>query len=161
LVIRFIRTLTERNYSTQKVFSIFPSRCFVAASNSGRSPSRFPNCPRPQLPASKFSRLQLSTDSPKSQLIYGWRFTGNQFVLASSTLRLTTRDIFLLSYSFGCYPRYIPPCLGPRRKHCLQQFFIVAPIVSMGTSLFLNAILSNGCVDLLIKNPLGISGYLF
>jgi hypothetical protein len=46
----------------------------------------------------------------------------NQSVLASSPLRLTTRDIFLLSYSSGCYSRYIPPWHGPRRKHRIQQF---------------------------------------
>jgi hypothetical protein len=47
-----------------KVFSVFISHCLVAASNSGRSPSSgFPNCPHPQLPASQFSQLQLSTDS--------------------------------------------------------------------------------------------------
>jgi hypothetical protein len=53
------------NYNTHEVFLSLTSRCLVAASNGGRSPSSsFPNCPRPQLPASSyFSRLQLSTDS--------------------------------------------------------------------------------------------------
>jgi hypothetical protein len=51
------------NYSTYKVFSIFTSHCLVAPSSSGRSTSsEFPNCPRPQLPASHFSQLQLSTE---------------------------------------------------------------------------------------------------
>jgi hypothetical protein len=50
------------NYSTQNLL-IFTSRCFVAASNGGCSPSsKFPICPRPQLPA-HFSHLQLSTQS--------------------------------------------------------------------------------------------------
>jgi hypothetical protein len=40
----------------------------VAASNGGRSlSSGFPNCPRPQLPASHFSKLQISTDSTITQ----------------------------------------------------------------------------------------------
>jgi hypothetical protein len=30
----------------------------------------------------------------KSKLVYDWRFTANQFVLASCPLRLTTRNIF-------------------------------------------------------------------
>jgi hypothetical protein len=46
------------------VFSVFTSRCLVAASNDGRFlSSGFPNVPRPQLPASQFSQLQLSTGS--------------------------------------------------------------------------------------------------
>jgi hypothetical protein len=41
------------NYSTHKVFTVFISRCLVAAFNGGRSPSsRLPNCRRPQLSAS-------------------------------------------------------------------------------------------------------------
>jgi hypothetical protein len=32
--------------------------------------------------------------SQSSKLLYDWRFTANQFVLASSPLRLTTRDVF-------------------------------------------------------------------
>jgi hypothetical protein len=51
----------------------------VAASNSGRSPSfGFPNCPRPQLPASHLSQRQLSTGSikPKSNLCYDRRSVG-------------------------------------------------------------------------------------
>jgi hypothetical protein len=38
------------NYSTHKVFSVFPSHCSVVAFNSGRSRySVFPKCPQPQL----------------------------------------------------------------------------------------------------------------
>jgi hypothetical protein len=46
------------------VFSVFSSRCLVAATN-GRlsSSSGFPNCSRPLLPAVHFSQLQLSTDT--------------------------------------------------------------------------------------------------
>jgi hypothetical protein len=36
----------------------------------------------------------LSTDKSKSKLLYDWRFTANQFILASSLLRPTTRDFF-------------------------------------------------------------------
>jgi hypothetical protein len=52
------------NNNTYNVFSVFSNRCLVAASNDGRRPasSGFPNCPRPQLPASHFLQLQLSTD---------------------------------------------------------------------------------------------------
>jgi hypothetical protein len=48
--------------------SVFTRRCLVAASNGGRSRSSgFPNCPRPQLPASHFSQL---TQQPMSKLCY-------------------------------------------------------------------------------------------
>jgi hypothetical protein len=49
-------------YSTYEVFSVFISRCLVAAFNGGRCRSSgFPNCPQVQLPASHFSQLKLST----------------------------------------------------------------------------------------------------
>jgi hypothetical protein len=66
------------NWSTYKVFSVFTSRCLVAASNGGLFPSSgFPNCLRPQLPASHFSQLQLSTDSTNStqKVEVMWRLT--------------------------------------------------------------------------------------
>jgi hypothetical protein len=39
-------------------------------------------------------RLKLDSSLSKSKLLYDWRFTANQFVLASSPLRLTTRNFF-------------------------------------------------------------------
>jgi hypothetical protein len=36
----------------------------------------------------------LNNSKSKSKLLYAWRFTAYQFVLASSPLRLTTRDFF-------------------------------------------------------------------
>jgi hypothetical protein len=52
------------NCSTHNVLSVFTSHCLVAAFNGRCSPaSGFPNCPKPQLPASHFSQPQLSTDS--------------------------------------------------------------------------------------------------
>jgi hypothetical protein len=48
------------NYSTQKVFPGFTSRCLVAAFTGGRSPSSgFPNSPWPRLRASLVSQPQL------------------------------------------------------------------------------------------------------
>jgi hypothetical protein len=46
---------------------------------------------------SSHGRLTLTVDSKsesKSKLLYDWRFTTHQFVLASNSLRLTTRDFF-------------------------------------------------------------------
>jgi hypothetical protein len=59
-----LHTQYHCNYSTHKIFSVVTSHCLAGASNDGRSPSSgFPSCPRPQLPASHFSQLQLSSDS--------------------------------------------------------------------------------------------------
>jgi hypothetical protein len=68
------------------------------ASNGGLSPSSgFLNRPRPHLLASDFSQLQFLIDSTtaESELLYDWRFTASQFILAPSPLRVTTRDFLL------------------------------------------------------------------
>jgi hypothetical protein len=45
--------------------------------------------------ATSFSVLTTATlDKAKSKFLYDWRFTPNQFVLASSPLRLMTREFF-------------------------------------------------------------------
>jgi hypothetical protein len=60
----FTHSKDHCNYSIHKVSLVLNSRCLVAASNGGCSASSgFPNCTRPQLPASHFSQLQLSADS--------------------------------------------------------------------------------------------------
>jgi hypothetical protein len=91
-------TVTTAHIKSSQVCT---SRWLVAAFNGGHSPySVFPNCPRPQLPASQFSQKQLSTDSinhSKSKLLYDWWFTGNQFVLSPSPLGLTIRDFFQMN----------------------------------------------------------------
>jgi hypothetical protein len=108
----FIYFKDQCNYSTHKVVSVFNSRCLVAASNDGRSPSSWlRNCPRPQLPASHFWKLQFSTDSinkSKSELFYDRRSVG-QFVSVSS------------------------PVWGPRSDFCYCHTFA---ILLMGHSLW-------------------------
>jgi hypothetical protein len=39
--------------------------------------------------------LAKSKSKSKSELLYDWRFTANQFILASSSLRLTTNIFFI------------------------------------------------------------------
>jgi hypothetical protein len=41
-----------------------------------------------------FTRVWIHMSKSKSKLLYDWRFTASQFVLASSPLRPTTRDFF-------------------------------------------------------------------
>jgi hypothetical protein len=75
----------------------FISRCLVTVSNCRRSPSSgFPNRPRPQLPTSHFSQLQLSTELVTVTVTLRLRFTAKQFVLVGRPLKLTT-SIFLLN----------------------------------------------------------------
>jgi hypothetical protein len=85
------------NYSTHKFFSVFISRCLVEDSNCERSPSSgLPNLAS----ATRFSLLRianlnrLNNNDPKYNLLYDWRFTANQFILAPSPLRPTTLDFF-------------------------------------------------------------------
>jgi hypothetical protein len=75
------------------VFRVFTSCCLVAASNGGRSPSSgFPNCPRPQLPASHFTQLQLSNDS--SPVHYCWPSPAhNHIFVPSGLLRVLQWDL--------------------------------------------------------------------
>jgi hypothetical protein len=77
------------------------SRCLVAAFNGGRSSySGNPNGTRPQLSGSNRNSSQRLTHSllaateSESQLLYDWRFTANQFFLAPSPLKITTRNFF-------------------------------------------------------------------
>jgi hypothetical protein len=59
-----------------------------------------------------------SKSKSKSKLLYDWRFTANQFVLASSPLRPTTRFFFRLN-SCGNSPSLT------RRWVCLSQICLV------------------------------------
>jgi hypothetical protein len=67
--------------------SVFTRRSLVTASNSGDSSA--------SALKSSLHRLPYRTDS-ESELLYDWRFTANQFVLATNHLRLTTNIFFQL-----------------------------------------------------------------
>jgi hypothetical protein len=67
--------------------SVFTSSCLVTTSNNGYSSA--------SVFKSSLNDGSLPTAySSESELLYDWRFTANQFVLVSSPLRLTTRDLF-------------------------------------------------------------------
>jgi hypothetical protein len=54
--------------------------------------------PRWLVTLAHLSRLQLCLHPHReSELLYDWRFTANHFVLASSPMRLTTRDFFFFN----------------------------------------------------------------
>jgi hypothetical protein len=75
-----------------KIFSVFTSRCLVAAFKDGRSPfTGFSKCPRPQLPASHFSQQQPSTDSTTQNQSQGC-FTSGGFAPIRSSWRQAPRD---------------------------------------------------------------------
>jgi hypothetical protein len=88
------------NCSTFIFFSVFTSRCLVAASNDGRSScSEFSNYPRPQLPTSHSHNCN-SQPKSKSKLCYDRRSVG-QSVLVSSTHLWFMTTFSLLSDSYG------------------------------------------------------------
>jgi hypothetical protein len=64
-----LHTLKITITTAHNFFSGFTSRCLVAASHGGRSPaSGFPNCCWIQQPSSRFSQIQLLTDSITTQI---------------------------------------------------------------------------------------------
>jgi hypothetical protein len=69
------------------------SRSLAMASNSGDSSDSRSRVLSPQPPMQNWTELT----ELKSKLLYDGRFTANQFVLASSPLRPTTRDFFQLN----------------------------------------------------------------
>jgi hypothetical protein len=94
------------NYSTLKVFSVFPSRCLVQASNRGRSTySGLPKYTWPQPQASHFSQLQLSTDSAMTEL-------------------LATAVVLLLHNGSTCHSIYI------QRKRACNGAMSASPLTS-------------------------------
>jgi hypothetical protein len=48
---------------------------------------------------SRISTLRYTKSESESELLYDWRFTANQFVVAPSPLRLTSRIIFFLNWT--------------------------------------------------------------
>jgi hypothetical protein len=92
---------TARDYTLQFTFtrqcpqSRLHCRCLVAASNGGCSlSSGFPNCPRRQIPASHSNISQQL--NPNCYLTHQ-SVAANQFVLAPSPSRITTRIFFQLN----------------------------------------------------------------
>jgi hypothetical protein len=121
------------HYYTKSVHGhVFNSRCSVAAFKGAYSPSSgFPNYFWPQLPTSHSNGSQVSTSSdltespinwlhsthwltvikPQSQQLHDWQFTTNQFILVSSSLRLTARDFFFLQMNPCGYSPYVTSSL--------------------------------------------------
>jgi hypothetical protein len=59
---------------------------------------------------------------PGSELLYDWRFTANQFVLAPRHLRITTQFFFFLQLNPCCHSPYVhifPPSTLPRSSNSL------------------------------------------
>jgi hypothetical protein len=97
---------------------VFISRCSVAASNGGRSPSSgFPNCPRPQLPASHSS----SSQRLNSAVLWLTQSLTNQLTQLNSTDWTHSSITILL----------ITPRHEPHRK-CRSSVAVYWPLPSNG-----------------------------
>jgi hypothetical protein len=108
--------ITKGHTRSSQSVAVFTSRCLVGVSKGGSSPSLgFPNSPRPLLLASHSSRSQhmnrsssitnsLTTTEAESELLYDWRFSANQFVLAISPLRITTGNFIFQLNTCGYSP---------------------------------------------------------
>jgi hypothetical protein len=66
--------------------------------------------------------------SESSELLYDWRFTANQFVLATSSLRPTTR-IFIFQLNACGYSSYVTFSLSRGSVCCLQLLLGLASAV--------------------------------
>jgi hypothetical protein len=110
-----------------KYFTVFTSRCLVAASNGGRFPfSGFPNCPRPHLPASHFSQLQYLTDSTHNwttspRHIAPGRFGGTHCLLLIGN-DAGSRFLQNLSKHLPDYTVPLPLLWEPEIRHQQLQF---------------------------------------
>jgi hypothetical protein len=85
--IQLVTTLHKSLYDTisSQSVKLFTSRCLVTDVNNGYSSA--------SVLKSRTELLSTALDS-KPKLLYDWRFTANQFVLASNPLRLTNRYFF-------------------------------------------------------------------
>jgi hypothetical protein len=76
------------------------------------------------------------TERPFSQseleLLYDWRFTANQFVLAPNPLRLTTRDIFV-NWTIAVFSPYVTSSLTRGYVCRLRLLLAVASAVIFGS----------------------------
>jgi hypothetical protein len=81
---------------------------------------------------------QPATQKSESNLLYDWRSTANQFVLAPSPLRTTTRDFFF----FMKHPFWTT---GPRRGPLRERFFQYCVLSPCRGNLFTERFPSNGC----------------
>jgi hypothetical protein len=70
----------------------------------------------------------LSESESESELLYDWRFTANQFVLATSPLRLTTSN-FIFQLNTCCYSPYVTSSLTRGWVCRLQLLLVFANVV--------------------------------
>jgi hypothetical protein len=67
-----------------------------------------------------------SQSQSQSELLYDWRFTANQFVLATSPLRFTTSDFIFQLNTWGCTP-YVT---SPLTRGCVCRFQLLLALAS-------------------------------
>jgi hypothetical protein len=82
---------------------------------------------------SLYSDLIYSTLISESELLYDWRFTVNQFVLATRFLRLTTSN-FIFQLNTCCFIPYVTSPLSREWVCCLQLLLVLASAVILITT---------------------------
>jgi hypothetical protein len=70
-----------------------------------------------------------SESESESELLYDWRFTANQFVLATNPLRPTAR-IFIFQLNICGYSPYVTSCLRRRWVYRLQLLSLASTLFS-------------------------------
>jgi hypothetical protein len=102
--------------------------------------------------ATAFEQLahRASPAKSKSELLYHWRFTASQFILASSPLRLMTRDFFPLR---PCSSTYVTSS-RTRRCVCLLRILLgLSSSVLLPEDHIRGKAFADGVEDPAIKNP--------
>jgi hypothetical protein len=107
------------------VFCVFTSRFLATASNSGDSSASTLKC------TDSLTTLTNSASESESELLYDWRFTANQFVMATNPLRPTT-SIFVFQGNACGYSPYVTFSLTIGWVCRLQLLLVHASAVVLG-----------------------------
>jgi hypothetical protein len=81
---------------------------------------------------SRYTNCAIPAPTVESELLYNWRFTANQFILAGSPLRLTTSN-FIFQRNTSGYSPYVTSSLMRGWVCLLQLFLALVSAVMLGS----------------------------
>jgi hypothetical protein len=76
--------------------------------------------------------FRLARVTSESELLYDWQFTANQFILATTPLRLTTSN-FIFELNTCCYSPHVTSSLTRGWICGLQLLLVLASVVILGS----------------------------